>query len=301
MYCCLLLASATVVYGFTPEEVEIFQVQGELLKKYGPDMDFYKFLKLPQLRDSTSKEIVKNLRRLSKKYHPDRNKKYKKLYEKLNIISNILSDHSRRKTYDYYLRNGFPDYNYSKGGFFFKRVQPKTGVLALFIFIAASIIHYVLLRLQNSSNKKRIENFIKQCKDNDDTNGLGERMLTFKQYEDADPKEILVSLGDVYVLESDGKKTLISTKDVPDPTIFDTIFFKLPLFFWRSTVTRLFSKSEPVKEGRVEAEASDESGSVSTADNGQKKIKKRKKNTPTTSREKLVLPSGETAYSRKKR
>lgn len=85
-------------------------------------MDFYKFVKIKKSKDSTSKEIIKNLRKLAKKYHPDKNKKYRKLYERLNLATNILSNDERKKMYDYYLKNGFPDYDFNKGDYFFSRM-----------------------------------------------------------------------------------------------------------------------------------------------------------------------------------
>lgn len=293
----LLLLIIGIAYAFTPNEVEIFQMQAELVKKYGDGMDFYKFLKLPKLRASTSKEIGKNLRNLSKKYHPDRNKKYKKLYESLNIVTKILSDDSRRKTYDYYLKNGFPDYNYSKGGFFFKRVQPKTWFIIFFIYVVTSIIHYCLLILQNNSNKKRIDSFIKQCKENDDTNGLGEKKLSFKQHADAEPKNILITFGDVYVVEESGKKSLISTDTIQGPSVFDTLFFKLPLSLWNFTLGRFFNKDDLESLGTDEEE--DDLASTEQSAKAVKKSKK-KKSTPVEGQKKMVLPNGKVIYSRKK-
>lgn len=228
----------SLAWCFTHEEVEVFQLQHDLVKKYGADMNFYKFLKLKNGHDATSREIVKNLRKLSKKYHPDKNKKYRKLYERLNVATNILSNDERRKMYDYYLKNGFPDYNFSKGGYFFNRVQPKTYIILLFVYVAVSIIHYGVLRLQYTSNKRRIDEFIDQCKEMDDTDGLGEKRLSFQQHAEDEPKELLIKFGDVFLLEPNPRdettpiQTLLSSDTVPNPTIFDCMFFRLPLWFF---------------------------------------------------------------------
>ncbi|EDO15373.1 hypothetical protein Kpol_460p8 [Vanderwaltozyma polyspora DSM 70294] len=243
----LLLVS--IGYCFTTGEVEIFQLQQELIKKYGEDMNFYKFLKLPKLKDSTSKEIVKNLKKLSKKYHPDKNKKYAKLYERLNIATTILSDDTRRKTYDYYLKNGFPDYDFSKGGFFFKRIQPKTWFILSFIYLASSLIHYSILWIQHNSSKKRIENFIKTCREQDDTNGLGERRVMFKQHAEDPGKEFLIKFGEVSLIEEDGTHTLISTNTLAEPTIYDCMFFRLPIWTWNVTLGRVFNKNDTKQSG----------------------------------------------------
>lgn len=230
---------ATLVWCFTPQEIETFQLQHDLVKKYGSEMNLYKFLKLKKGKQSTSREIIKNLRQLSKKYHPDKNKKYRKLYERLNLATNILSNDERRKNYDYYLKNGFPDYDFSKGGYFFTRVQPKTYVILLFVYIAISVIHYGVLRLQYTSNRRRIEDFIAQCKEADDTDGLGEKRLAFQQHSEDEPKELLIKFGDVFLLEPNPNgdvdkpiRTLISPDTVENPTIMDCMFFRLPIWLF---------------------------------------------------------------------
>ena len=166
MLACILLL-ATVAYCFSRDEVEIFQLQQELVRKYGSDMNFYQFLKLPKLSESSASEINKNFKKLARKYHPDKNSKYQKLYERINLSSKILMNESNRKIYDYYLKNGFPDYDFKKGGFFFKRVQPKVWFTFLFIYMISGLIHLVLLRLHNQTNKRRIQNFIDKVKEQD--------------------------------------------------------------------------------------------------------------------------------------
>lgn len=253
-FIALLSLLVTFVWCFTPQEVEVFQLQHDLVKKYGPEMNFYKFLKLKKGKDSTSKEIIKNLRKLAKKYHPDKNKKYRKLYERLNLATNILSNDERKKMYDYYLKNGFPDYDFNKGGYFFNRVQPKTYVILLFVYLAVSVIHYGVLRLQYTSNRRRIEDFIEQCKEMDDTNGLGEKRLTFQQHPEDEPKELLIKFGDVYLLEPNPRdglnpiRTLISPNTVEEPTVMDCFFFKFP----RWILSKLSRKNhDQVKDNTV--------------------------------------------------
>lgn len=281
----------TLVYCFTTEEVEVFQLQQELVEKYGDEIDLYKFLKLPKSRGSNSKEIIKNLRKLSKKYHPDKNPKYKKLYERLSKATQILSNDYRRKTYDYYLKNGFPDYNFSRGGFIFKRVQPKTWFLLMFLYIVASGVHYALLRLQNTSNKRRIDGFIQQCKEQDDSRGLGEKRLMFKQHEGDEPKEIIVRYGDVYLVEEDGNESLISSDTITDPSVFDCMFFRIPVGIWNLTLGRFLpkkvqpTKNEPQLEQNKQAEDKKSKNQAAKGKGGQKK---------------MTLPNGKVIHSRKK-
>ncbi|CAB4256221.1 similar to Saccharomyces cerevisiae YFR041C ERJ5 Type I membrane protein with a J domain is required to preserve the folding capacity of the endoplasmic reticulum [Maudiozyma barnettii] len=236
-------ALGSVAYAFTADEVEIFQLHQELQEKYGDKINFYKLLKLPNGQGSTSKEITKNLRKLSRKYHPDKNKKYKTLYSRLNLATQILSNDDTRKTYDYYLKNGFPDYNFKKGGFFFKRVQPQTWFILSFIFLAASFIHYVILKIQYKAQVKRIESFIQQCKEQDTSNGLGETKLTFKQHEEDEGKNLHIKFGSVYLMEDDETESLITADDIPIPSITDTILFKMPKGLWNASLGRILNKT----------------------------------------------------------
>ncbi|CCD23651.1 Erj5p NDAI_0B06200 [Naumovozyma dairenensis CBS 421] len=292
------------VYCFTASEIEIFQLQKELEKKYGADIDFYKFLKLPKLAHSSSREITKNLRKLSKKYHPDKNKKYKKLYQRLNLATQFLANDELRKNYDYYLKNGFPDYDFSKGGFFFTRVQPKTWFIMSFIYLIAGFIHYVLLTLQSKSNKRRTEDFIKQCKAQDDTNSLGEKRLFFKQHEEDEGKELLVKFGDVYIVESDGSQTLISTDTIKDPTIFDSLLFRLPLWFWNKSLGRFVKfPSRTINNNASDSSNDKRLGSLAKEEKAEavpRSITTTKTVSSKSGQEKKILPNGKVIYSRKK-
>ncbi|SCU82962.1 LAFA_0D01002g1_1 [Lachancea sp. 'fantastica'] len=285
---CFLIGLTSLASAFTTEEFEMFQLQNEIVKVYNnKELDFYQLLKLPKLRDSTSQEIRKNLRKLSKTYHPDKNKKYRKLYERLSLATKLLENDSHRKTYDYYLKNGFPNYDHSKGGFYFSKVQPKTWFIAVFLYVACGMIHLVILRLQNDGNKSRINRFLRDVRAQDNTNGLGERRLVFKQGADDEGKEIVVRLGDVYAVQPDGQEALISTKDIKSPGIRDCLLVTLPLWAWKKSFGRfLFSNDKPAtKNVAPKSEATKEKQKPRRVDP--------KDNT-------LELPNGKVLHSRKK-
>lgn len=275
---------SSLAYCFTTEEIEIFQLQKEITKRYG--VDFYRFLELPRLKDSTPKEIAKNFRKLSKKYHPDKNKKYKKRFERLNLVSKILSDSSQRKTYDYYFKNGFPDYDFSKGGFFFKRTQPKVWFILAFLYIACGLIHLVLLKLQNNSNKTRIKRFLRDVRQQDDTNGLGEKHLVLKRSEEDIGKEIIVRFGDVFVVQSDGIEAQVSLNDIKDPGLQDCMLVLLPLWLWKKTLGRLIIKSPVILDSDISSKTSKLSKKNTKINNGG---------------DVMELPNGTVIHSRKKK
>lgn len=288
-----LLLICAIGFCFTNSEVEIFQLQEELVKKYGPDIDFYRFLKLPKLQSSSAKEITKNFRSLSKKYHPDKNKNFKKLYSRLNIATQVLTNENARKTYDYYLKHGFPDYDFGKGGFFFRRVQPRTWFILMFVYTAASLIHYVLLKVQAQSQRKRIQFFIDQAKSQDDTHGLGEKKLAFQQHAEDEPKEISVRYGDVYLRENEDAETLISPDTVPEPSALDTLFFKLPWTLIRPFFKLFLGGQELQNQEKQEKQQF-------ITEDSKSRNSKPKKNTTNKSTQK-VLPNGRVLTARKKK
>ncbi|CEP62965.1 Erj5p LALA0_S06e07954g [Lachancea lanzarotensis] len=289
---CLLIGLFSIAYAFTTEELEMFQLQNEIVRVYNnKDLDFYKLLKLPKLKDSTSQEIRKNLRKLSKTHHPDKNQKYRKLYERLSLATKLLENDSHRKTYDYYLKNGFPRYDYSKGGFHFSKVQPKTWFIAGFIYVACGLIHLIILRLQNDGNKSRINRFLREVRAQDTSSGLGEKRLLFKQGADDEGKEIIVRLGDVYAVQPDGQEALISTKDITSPGVRDCLLVTLPLWIWRTSIGRLFVTEKPAAASV--APKSEESSKEKEKEKEKSPRLDPKKNT-------MELPNGKVLHSRKK-
>jgi DnaJ-related protein SCJ1 len=64
--------------------------------------DFYDILGLPQKEDSSEKDIKKQFRTLSRKWHPDHNngEDARALYQKIQRAHDVLSDRRKRKVYD---------------------------------------------------------------------------------------------------------------------------------------------------------------------------------------------------------
>jgi len=66
------------------------------------DDDYYAIMELPNKDDSTDKEIKKQFRLLSKKFHPDHNPsdEAKEKYKKIQRAHDVLSDRKKRRVYD---------------------------------------------------------------------------------------------------------------------------------------------------------------------------------------------------------
>ncbi|KAH3900830.1 related to ER-localized J domain-containing protein 5 [Saccharomycodes ludwigii] len=192
-------------------------------------------LKLPKLDKSSEIDIKKQFRKLSRKYHPDKNIKYRKLYERLNGAKKILLDAEQRKAYDYYLSHGFPDYNFSKGGFYFSnRIKPSSLLLFIVVYFLVGAIHYVLLRLQVNSKRSRYQNFIDEIKKQDDSNGLGIRDLKFQTpdlHKNIDEYDVVrIKFGDVYYVNKEtGTEHLMDVEtEIPKSSIYQCFWFAFP-------------------------------------------------------------------------
>lgn len=235
---------ASIAYAYTKEEIEMFQFQMELNKKYGKDMNIYKFLKLdnidPNYKNINNKQIIKQVRKLSAKYHPDKNKKYIKLYQRINIAKDILLNHESRKNYDYYLNSsrGFPKYDFIKGGFYHSlkdKLQLNGILLLLFVLmVICPFFHILYLKSTILGKRMKMNQFIDAIiEQHDDTNGLGVKYLKFDTSEKQDESqidELCIKFGKVYSVEKDGKEILMDPNVlIPNMKIVDV--FPLNLFF----------------------------------------------------------------------
>lgn len=235
---------ASIAYAYTKEEIEMFQFQTELNKKYGSDMNIYKFLKLDKIdsnyKNINNKQIIKQVRKLSAKYHPDKNKKYIKLYQRINIAKDILLNHESRKNYDYYLNSsrGFPKYDFMKGGFYHSlagRMQLNGILLLLFVLtVVCPFFHVLYLKSTIIGKRMKMNQFIDAIiEQHDDTKGLGVKYLKFDTSEKQDESqidELCIKFGKVYSVEKDGKEVLMDPSVlIPDMKVSDV--FPLNLFF----------------------------------------------------------------------
>lgn len=235
---------ASIAYAYSKEEIEMFQFQMDLTKKYGKNMNIYKFLKLDKIdtnyKNINNKQIIKQVRKLSAKYHPDKNKKYLKLYQKINIAKDILLNHESRKNYDYYLNSnrGFPKYDYIKGGFYHSlndKLQLNGVLLLLFVLLViCPFFHMLYLKSTTFGKRLKMSQFIEAIiEQHDDTKGLGVKYLKFDTSPEQDESqidELCIKFGKVYSVEKDGKEVLMDP-DVLIPDYKITDIFPLNFVF----------------------------------------------------------------------
>ncbi|GME75401.1 unnamed protein product [Ambrosiozyma monospora] len=118
-------------------------------------MDFYKYMKLPNGIKSTSKEIETHYKKLSRRWHPDKNPKNAEKFTKLGLIVSVFRDAQRKQRYDYYVKNGFPNLKTLQ---FENRYKPGVLEALLAVTIIGSIVNYILISLSFKQTVKRLSN-----------------------------------------------------------------------------------------------------------------------------------------------
>lgn len=324
----LLLVPQIAFAAWSPEDQEIFRINHEVQSDLGGNVTFYSWLELPKGSKSSTEEIHKAYRKLSRKIHPDklnrkRNtikpkklKKLKKLaterYQRLSIVGEILRS-NKKKRYDYYLDKGFP--KYKNNNWLYEKFRPGLALVAFVLFITISLAQYLLSKLQNSKNKERINTTITELKkqawngtlippiDGQDRT-LRNEMLgrsftvkidgTIEMVDDQKPDEI----------------HLISMNGIKDPTIFDTILVKFPVAVWNLSVGKVINSWKLANhdvEHFFNSFATKEQEKKNKKTKGNKKPSQGntsglKKTTASTTNDdnKMTLPNGKVIYKRKK-
>lgn len=286
------------IWAWSAEDQEIFKVNYELQQDH-PGTNFYEFLKLPNGPKSGLKEINKQFRKLSIKYHPDKVKggKAKKKaaqrnYERLSVIANILKS-STKDRYDFFLKNGFPKYKNNR--FLYERFRPGVIFVFVFLFIVVGVGHYIILKISASQNRKRVQALIDQIKsfaDRQSTNGVltEQRKVKLEGFEHA----FLVRIDGVFIIEDEDSEgdnqrlTRVTTDDIKEPKLKHSILIKLPVWIWNQSLGRIEKLYIDLTDEEIVKTEEDNFGAA------KKKSKKQKG-------EKLVLPNGKVVYGKKKK
>lgn len=289
-----------VAANWTPEDYEIFSLNDKIKQDLGSD--FYQWLGLAKGPKSTTAEISKAYRKLSRKIHPDKyrgNKKSEKKraeerFQRLSLVGNILRDHNLKQRYDYFLKNGFPKW---KGtGYYYSRFQPGVMFVLVVLYVLVSTFQYISLKINRKQDFKRI------VKLKDEVKRLawggilppmdGENM----KVQTPNGREFLVTPGgEVSLMETDQKQnitlSLLDENDIDiNPGIKESYFYRLPAGLWNVTLGRLTGFTINTNVVYVNPHKKE----TKPEPTSEKKAKKKPKG------EKIELPNGKVIYSRKK-
>ncbi|KAH3680789.1 hypothetical protein WICMUC_000140 [Wickerhamomyces mucosus] len=234
----IFLLIGLTLASFSSEEIEIFQTQKNL-EKLGIQ-NFYSFLEITN-KDLNIKQIIKQFKKISKKYHPDKisnpTKKDIKKYELLNIVYNILKSENRKR-YDYYLQNGFPKFDINDQKFKFNnRFKPSLLFLIVFFAIILSIFHYTILKINYNSKVKKLERLIKEIKEFSGfytDGGIQEKRIINQDLQ----QEFLIRIDGVYIVEkssnngNDESFIRLTTDDIEKPYWFKIFTIQILIKLW---------------------------------------------------------------------
>ncbi|KAI5954554.1 hypothetical protein KGF54_002329 [Candida jiufengensis] len=290
----LFLLLVSIITAWSPEDYEIFKLNDKVRQAIGPDITFYSWFNLINDPKSTSQEIKKAYRNLSKVLHPDKlnfknqkeRKKAEEKYAILSSVNNILRDPSRKERYDYFIAKGFPKWRST--GYFYSKFRPGLLLTIFFVYILISMLHFYSLKINRKQDYKRIVN----VKDEIKIQAWGGSKVAPL---DGSDRKLTNETGKVFIVKNngdvlveDGEVThLIDENDINlNPGFKDSLVFKLPAKLYNLTFGRFLT---PIDMSITFDKPKEEK--IEQSDEKKKKKPKGKK---------MELPNGKVVYSRKK-
>ncbi|KAI8973488.1 hypothetical protein BDF20DRAFT_837430 [Mycotypha africana] len=151
----LLSTLVPKVKAWTEADFEIFDLVDALEKAEGKDTNFYSYIGVSP--SATQADISKAYRKLSLKWHPDKNKndsKAKERFARLGVIVSILRDPRSRERYNFFLKNGVPRWRGT--GYLYSRYRPGLGSALIVLLLIAGGMQYIAGQVNYRQEKKRI-------------------------------------------------------------------------------------------------------------------------------------------------
>ncbi|GMG21791.1 unnamed protein product [[Candida] boidinii] len=202
---------------WTHEDIEIFEINESLKKETkDPEMNFYKYLNLPSGPKSSYDQISRAFKKLSRKYHPDKykpdfnnddektinkqKKNWEKRFQNIGAIAEILRSENKDR-YDFFYKNGFPTIN-DENEYVYNKYRPSFLITLAVIFVIISVLHFIVIKSNNTQQRQRIESLINEIKTRAFGNGTPNDFKDRKVYHDALDKYFVAKFdGSVYLLD----------------------------------------------------------------------------------------------------
>lgn len=233
----LWLSFASLVFSWTKEDHEIFDLVQALEDAEGKGMTFYSLLGVPST--ATTAEIGKAYRKKSLTMHPDKNPGVKDIaerYARLGVIAKILRTEEDRTRYDFFYKNGVPKWRGT--GYYYARFRPGLGSVLVFLGLITSLVQHGSAHINRQRDLARIARLQKNAK----AIAYGPRAVPFEKgtkrkvrvpLSGADPSEdtrgmrmidLMVDGQDVYVVSGSGAHDIVPLDEsmAPAPLLMDT-------------------------------------------------------------------------------
>ncbi|KAG0789466.1 hypothetical protein G6F16_007728 [Rhizopus arrhizus] len=256
-------------------DFEIFDIVDALEKAEGKDANFYSWLGVKPSASQT--EISKAYRKLSLKWHPDKNKgdpKAKERFARLGVIVSILRDPSKRERYNFFYKNGVPRWRGT--GYLYSRFRPGLGSVVVVVMVIASGMQYIAGQVNYYQQRNRIVRFVEDARGHLAANAPKGRAPSLgKSFIEIGERAMRCEVkGDEYLIvyPDDREPVHWNTAWLKKPTIQDVFMIRVP----KQWIDRLIGKKEPVQHVQQEAEQEEEVKEVKT----KKKMVTRRRGAP---------------------
>ncbi|KAG0778899.1 hypothetical protein G6F22_010955 [Rhizopus arrhizus] len=241
----------------------------------GKDANFYSWLGVKPSASQT--EISKAYRKLSLKWHPDKNKgdpKAKERFARLGVIVSILRDPSKRERYNFFYKNGVPRWRGT--GYLYSRFRPGLGSVVVVVMVIASGMQYIAGQVNYYQQRNRIVRFVEDARGHLAANAPKGRAPSLgKSFIEIGERAMRCEVkGDEYLIvyPDDREPVHWNTAWLKKPTIQDVFMIRVP----KQWIDRLIGKKEPVQHVQQEAEQEEEVKEVKT----KKKMVTRRRGAP---------------------
>ncbi|KAK9370952.1 hypothetical protein V1509DRAFT_615318 [Lipomyces kononenkoae] len=245
LFLALIAFCTTVVTAWSEKDHEIFRLNEELEKHEGKGTTFYSFLGLENGPGYTLDQITKAYRSRSRQLHPDKNpsKEATDRFARLGLIANILRGPEKER-YDFFLQKGFPRW---KGtGYYYARFRPGLLTVLVFLYLAGSGAHYLVLDITTKKARSRMERYISECKAQAWPNGFPPA--------DSSKRKVTYENGKVFMVYHDGtvwivdsvtnEEYLLDVTEIEQATWRKTMLFRLPIWLWSASLGRYINFPE---------------------------------------------------------
>lgn len=213
----LLLCSCCLgALAWDSEELEIFDLVEEI------NQNFYEFMNISQ--EATNNEIKRAFRSLSIVLHPDKNPSEDANIQFRNLVSiyEVLKEASKREKYNKVLREGLPNW---KSALYYYRRMRKIGLYegATILFVIITIGQYLFAWAAYLEKKYTAEQV------------FGSKLKKLQKKNKSIDMDVIL-------------------KEIPSPSVLNTLPFQIPLFIWHlpSTIKEAFSRANELKEIALE-------------------------------------------------